>query len=408
MKKENKKMKKLIALALALVMALSLVACGGSAAPAATEAPKAEAAAPAATEAPAAEPAGELLIGCLQDVTGATSSLGKSVQAGAQAAIDKINAEGGINGMKIVMNLYDTKGDVTEAVNAFITAVTVDKVSVIVGPPVANIANAIKAISEDYNVPVVGLALDPACQIKEDGTPYKNMFCLQPSATSQGMIMAAFAVKNGYKTFGILYNQENAYSVSLLAPFTDKLAENGITIDPSVIVPYGAADTDYKTLLQPIVAAGVDAIYCPNYTQQLVAIVGAAAELGYEGKIISGLDGAPAFNTTYGADCSNVYYINNMNTEDPEIVKMIEELCADVAAPNKFFLGYDIIGAIAQSVAAVGTDPVALQGALENLNYEGITCDIVIDPATHMPTDCFMFMYTYDNLDPVMLEQFAG
>jgi branched-chain amino acid transport system substrate-binding protein len=97
-----------------------------------------------------------------------------------------------------------------------------------------------------------------------------------------------------------------------------------------------------------------------------------------------------------------------MNTEDPEVAKMIEELCADVAAPNKFFLGYDIVGAIAQSVAAVGTDPVALQGALENLNYEGITCDIVIDPATHMPTDCFMFMYTYDNQTPVMLQQFAG
>ena len=239
-------MKKFLALVLSLVMALSLVACG----------------APAKKD-----EAGELLIGCLQDVTGSTSSLGKSVQAGAQAAIDKINAAGGIGGKKIVMKLYDTKGDVTEAVNAFVTAVTVDKVSVIVGPPVANIANAIKAISEDYNVPVVGLALDPACQIKEDGTPYKNMFCLQPSATSQGMIMAAFAVKNGYKSFGILYNQENAYSVSLLAPFTDKLAENGITIDPSVIVPYGAADTDYKTLLQPIVAAGVEAIYCPNYTQ---------------------------------------------------------------------------------------------------------------------------------------------
>ena len=48
-------MKKIIALLLALVMALSLVACGGSQAPAteapATEAPKAEA--PAATEAPA-------------------------------------------------------------------------------------------------------------------------------------------------------------------------------------------------------------------------------------------------------------------------------------------------------------------------------------------------------------------
>ena len=52
--------------------------------------------------------------------------------------------------------------------------------------------------------------------------------------------------------------------------------------------------------LQPIVSAGVDAIYCPNYTQQLVAIMTAATELGYEGKIVCGLDAAPSFNTTYG------------------------------------------------------------------------------------------------------------
>ena len=44
-------MKKLISLLLVLAMAMTLVACGGSSAPAATEAP---AAAPAATEAAAA------------------------------------------------------------------------------------------------------------------------------------------------------------------------------------------------------------------------------------------------------------------------------------------------------------------------------------------------------------------
>ena len=95
--------------------------------------------------------------------------------------------------------------------------------------PAVSIANAIKETSEGYDVPVVGLAMDPACQTKSEGVPYKNMFALQPSATTQGDIMAAFAVKNGYKTFGILYNQENAYSVSLLAPFVDRLAEENIT-----------------------------------------------------------------------------------------------------------------------------------------------------------------------------------
>ena len=306
------------------------------------------------------------------------------------------------------MNTYDTKGDVTEAVNSYITAVTVDQVSLIVGPPVANIANAIKETSEGYDVPVVGLAMDPACQTKSEGVPYKNMFALQPSATTQGDIMAAFAVKNGYKTFGILYNQENAYSVSLLAPFVDRLAEENITVDNSMIVAYGAADTDYKTLLLPLVNANVDAIYCPNYTQQLVAIETAATELGYKGKIITGLDGAPGFNTTYGGDCSNIYYINNINTEDETIAAKIAEIQNDVSAPNKYFLGYDIVMAAADCIAKVGTDYTALHDALENLSYEGVTGKITIDPTTHMPAGMSMYMYTYDNQTPVMLEQFAG
>ena len=63
--------------------------------------------------------------------------------------------------------------------------------------------------------------------------------------------MASFAVKNDLKTFGIIYNQENSYSVSLLDPFIEQLAADGITVDDSLVVAYGAADTDYKTLLQP-------------------------------------------------------------------------------------------------------------------------------------------------------------
>lgn len=399
-------MKKLTALMLSSAMMLSLAACGGSASTATSTAASTADSAAASTSASAE--GGEILIGCLQDITGNTSGLGLSVQKGAQAAVDEINANGGIDGKTLVMNTYDTKGDVTEAVNSYITAVTVDQVSLIVGPPVANIANAIKETSEGYDVPIVGLAMDPACQTKDDGTPYKNMFALQPSATSQGDIMAAFAVKNGYKTFGVLYNQENSYSVSLLSPFIDRLASEGITVDDSMIVAYGAADTDYKTLLQPLVSANVDAIYCPNYTQQLVAIETAATELGYKGKIITGLDGAPAFNTTYGGDCSNIYYINNINTEDEAIAAKIAEIQNDVSAPNKYFLGYDIVMAAADCIKNVGTDYNALHDAFENLSYEGITGKITIDPANHMPTGMSMYMYTYDNQTPVMLEQFAG
>ena len=400
-------MKKILALILALVMVFALAACGDTPAETPAEEPTTE------DETPSSEPAeegGELLIGCLQDITGATSSLGMSVEAGARAAVEEINANGGINGMTVVMKTYDTKGDVTEAVNAYITAVTVDQVALIIGPPVANIANAIKETSEGYDVPILGFALDPQCQMREDGTTYKNMFCLQPSATTQGEIMASFALKNGLETFGILYNQGNSYSLSLLDPFIDRLAEDGVTVDESLIIPYSASDTDYKTLLQPIVSANVDAIYCPNYTQELVAIVTAANELGYEGKIINGLDAAPSFNTIYGGDCSNVYYINNINTDDPVTAEMAAAVEDSVSAVNKYFLGYDAVMIAKMCVEQAGLDdPAALISAIENVtDFEGLTGTLTIDPETHMPDGMGMFMYTYDNQTPVMLEEFAG
>lgn len=394
-------MKKILASLMALVMCVGVIGCGSTGSSGTASSSDA-----AATSEDSA--GGEILIGCLQDITGTTSTLGKSVEAGAQKAIDDINANGGINGQTLVMKTYDTKGDVTEAVNAYITAVTVDEVSFIVGPPVANISNAIKETSEDYAVPVVDLAIDTACHVKDDGTPYAHMFSLQPSADTQGHIIASFAIKNGLKTFGVLYNQENSYSVSLVDPFLETLADGGITVDDSMIIAYGAADTDYKTQLQPLVSAGVDAIYVPNYVQQLVAICTAASELGYEGKLLNGLDAAPYFATTYGGDCSNIYFINNINSDDETTAAMIEEIQDSVAAPNKYFLGYDIVMSAAQCMEKVGTDGEALCNEIENLDYEGLTGHITMDPATHMPAGMGMFMYTYDYQTPIMLEEYAG
>lgn len=404
-------MKKAISIFLAAVMAAGLVACGGSSSSASAPAAGSSSAGSTPAESTGSSEGGEIVIGCLQDITGSTSALGLSVQKGAEDAVAEINANGGIGGKTVVMNTYDTKGDVTEAVNSYITAVTVDNVDLIIGPPVANIANAIKETSEGYDVPILGFALDPTCQLKDDGTAYKNMFCLQPSATVQGEIMASFALKNELKTFGIIYNQENSYSVSLLEPFTSELEANGVTVSDDLIVAYGANDKDYKTLLQPLVSANVDAIYCPNYTQELVSIVTAAQALGYQGKIVCGLDAAPSFNTTYGGDCSNVYYINNINTDDPTTAEMAEAVGDDVSAVNKYFLGYDAVMAAKQCIEEAGTeDPAALLDAIANLSgFEGLTGTLTMDPATHMPVESTaMFMYTYDNQTPVMLEEYSA
>ncbi len=402
-------MKKAIAIIFAGLMTFNLAACGSSQTPSTTAAN----AASAGTETKAGGTAtdGEILIGCLQDITGATSSLGQMVEAGAQWAVDEINENGGVKGKKLVMNTYDTKADVTEAINAYTKAVTSDKVSLIVGPPVANIALAIKETSEQYEVPVMGLAMDPSAQLKADGTPYKNMFCFQPNAIQQGAIMAKYAMKNSFKTFGVIYNESNAYSLSLKDPFITTITENGGTVDGKQQVAYNANDTDFKTLLSPIVNANVDAIYAPNYTKDLVNIVTAARALGYEGAIIC-LDACPPFNTMLGGSSDGVYCINNVDDTEPELQKMIAAVKekTGVEATNKFFLGYDIVKIAAKCLEETGTDdPAALRTAIENIkDFKGLTGNISIDPETHMTTGLDMVMFTYEGTTPKMLERFSA
>jgi branched-chain amino acid transport system substrate-binding protein len=357
----------------------------------------------------ASDGAEEFLIGSLQDITGPTSSLGKMVDEGAKWAVNEINAAGGVNGRKIRIIQYDTKGDVNEAINAFTRAVTTTKVSAIIGPPVANIAMAIAPISERYNVPVLGFAIDTKCQIKADGTPYKNMFAFQPNANQQGEIMASYAVKNGFKRFGVIYNEANSFSTSLLPPFVDRVKKEGQTIVETV--PYNANDRDFKTLLGKIVSQNVDAIYAPAYTQELILIAQQARAIGFKGALIYGLDACPPFNTLLGESCDNIYFINNVDDTEPKLQDMIKKVKADagIDATNKFFLGYDVARILAKVIGEVGSDPAKVAQAVANVsNFAGLTGNITIDPATHMPKGLEMVMFTYNNITPKFLERYAA
>ncbi len=351
---------------------------------------------------------GPIVVGCLQDLTGPTSSLGKSVLKGVEDAIADINANGGINGREVQLKTYDTAADTTEAVNAYINAVTVDKVHVIVGPPIANIVNALKATTADYTVPMITLAVDPKCYADESGKLYEYLFCAQPSTVTQGSIMATYAIKEaGLKNIGVFYTQDNSYSVGLVDPFLDAAKELGFPVADANIIGYNSSETDVKTLIQPLVDAGVDAIYCPNYTKPLILIAQALSDLGYKGKIISGLDGAPAFNTQFGGDCSNIFFINNIDVYEEKTAAMIAELGDSVGAPNKYFLGYDSMQMLAEIIAKVGTDGAAIAEELKSHSYTGLTGTITMDPETHMPVKSTpMFMYTYDYQTAVMLKKY--
>jgi branched-chain amino acid transport system substrate-binding protein len=268
---------------------------------------------------------------------------------------------------------------------------------------------AIAPISERYNVPVLGFAIDTKCQIKSDGTPYKNMFCFQPNANQQAEIMASYAVKNGFKRFGVIYNQQNSYSTSLAPPFVARIQQEVQTVVEQV--PYNPQDRDFKTLLGKITSQNVDAIFAPVYVQELILIVQQARAIGFKGALINGLDACPPFNTLLGEPCDNIYFINNVDDTEPKLQEMIKKVKAEkgIDATNKFFLGYDVGKILAKIFGDVGTDPVKVTGAVANIsNFSGLTGNITIDPATHMPKGLEMVMFSYEGTTPKFRERYAA
>ena len=381
--------KRLIALLLALALTFTLVACGGGGAPAED---------------------GEILIGSLNDITGPTSTFGLQVDLGVRWAVDAINANGGVNGRQIRVITYDTAGDVSEAVNAFTRAVTMDNVVAVVGPPISNIALAVAPISEQFDVPLLGFALDSRAHIREDGTPFRNMFGMQPNADAQGAAMARFALQEGYRNFGIIFNEGNAYSVSLRDPFVAVIEAGGGTIVEEVTYTWGV--TEFRTLLDRLIAADVEAIFAPNFTQEIILIYQQARALGYEGRLIFGLDACPPFQHLLGEAPENVFFLNNVNVNDPDsdlrvfMDEIYEEL--GIIATEKFFIGYDVANILAM-IFETTTDPDEIREAVRGLtNYQGRSGVLTIDPSRHELVGYELHLFTYVGMEPVLLYTFRS
>ncbi len=189
---------------------------------------------------------GEIVIGNIQDLSGNTSVWGKAVANGAELAVEKINKDGGINGKMLKLVTYDTKGDVKEAINAYNRLAGQDKATVVLGPPVSNIGIALAPIANEKKVPVVGSFIDPRVTVKEDGTPQPYMFLVQPTSVQYAEILASYTMeKLGAKKIAVLYDQSNAFSVSLVKPFMAFVQKKGGQIAVEEI--YMKGDKDFKT-----------------------------------------------------------------------------------------------------------------------------------------------------------------
>lgn len=355
------KLKKLLAMLLTGVLALSAVGCGDT-----------------SSESNSAS-ADTIKIGGIGPLTGEQASYGISTQNGAQIAVDEINAAGGVNGKQLELLFEDDECNEQKSVNAYNTLM--DKgVTAIVGSVTSACSIAVSAVSQQDGI----LQITPSGSAAEcTSTP--NAFRICFTDPLQGQTMAQYIIDEGLSKVAIIYNNGDEYSKGIHDAFALKLEELGgeIVCDES----YTKGDVDFKTQLTKIQSSGADCIFLPIYYADVAKISEQAASLGLSLPYF-GCDGWDGVIKQLNGDTKNIegaifltpFVVTDTNEKVQNFVKVYNELAG--TDPDQFAAdGYDAVYAIKAAIEQANGDlsNEALVGAMTQITVNGLTGDMTFD-----------------------------
>ena len=260
--------KKMTAVTVAGMMIASMTACGGG-----KEEAKGD--------------ANEFIIGGIGPTTGAAATYGEAVRNGAQLAVDEINADGGINGVKVKFEWQDDEHDAEKSVNAYNTLK--DKgIQMLMGTTTSAPCTAVVAKTAEDNMFQLTPSGSAVESIKGD-----HAFRVCFSDPNQGVGSADYMAEHFQgKTVAVIYNSSDVYSSGIYEKFAAEAQTKGIEIVETQAFTKDSA-TDFTVQLQKIKSAAADVIFLPIYYQEASIILTQADKLGVEAEWFGcdGLDG---------------------------------------------------------------------------------------------------------------------
>lgn len=219
---------------------------------------------------------GEILIGATFPLSGELEPYGQSAYYGANASVRAINAAGGVNGKKLVLEWRDNGSDPDQAVRDVEELAAQYHVPAILGPLLSDAFMAVRPIANRLKTVIMSpmAAVDAATL----GNEWMFRSTFTNSAQAEGMIRFQLAAY-GAQSCAILFDSRHIFCVELAQLFEKKFREHGgaVLTNRSFITANG--QKDYAAALAFAAELKPDFIFVPSYALEATEIVQAARDL---------------------------------------------------------------------------------------------------------------------------------
>ena len=373
------KLKKILAVMLALVMVLSFAACTKT--PGTENGSEVDASNVDSNNSFANE--GTLKIGSIGPLTGDAAVYGNAVKYGAELAVKEINAAGGINGYEVEFKMEDDVHDAEKSVNAY---------------------GALK----DWGMQMLmGTVTSVPCTAVSNEAAADNMFLLTPSGSAveclqagdtlfrvcfsdpnQGIASADYIANNNVaKKIGIIFNSSDVYSTGIKDKFVEEAAVKGLEIVATEAFTNDSA-TDFTAQLTNIKAQGAELVFLPIYAAPASLILQQANTMSFA-PIFFGCDGLDGILSVENFDATLAEGVMLLtpfvaNATDAATVNFVNgfKSIADEKYLNQFAAdAYDAIYAIKAAAEKANVTPDmevsaigdAMKVAMTEISINGVT-----------------------------------
>jgi branched-chain amino acid transport system substrate-binding protein len=328
-------------------------------------------------------------IGAFFDLSGRAAFIGTPTKLVAEMVVDKINAEGGINGKQLELVIGDTEADPAKTVNLAKKFIHKDKVVAIIGPTLTDTGMAVKKVVEEAGMPTfMTVGGDPVIMGGEKFGSFNWVFKSPQRSSTAVERLFMFLKEKGLTKVALLtaadgFGKDGARWMKQLAP------KYGIEI--LIEESFGTRDTDMTAQLTNAKNANPQAL--------IAWTIGPAGSIVAKNKVQLGID-LPLFQCHGLPDpkyielagkasegdrmpATKLMVADELPDADPqkpvikEFVRLYtEQYHYDKQFPINTHSGYawDAITIIANAMKSVGTDPQALRKAIEETKgYVGIS-----------------------------------